>query len=115
MSCGPTKQHLWSLAVDMSVYQKPYYSNALDPKYTTKTVKHSDAVMVWGSFSYSAVGELASLPENVKVYLELLCDVLPDFFDKSKGKIFMQNGVLCHAALSVTQCLENYHVSCFKA
>ena len=99
------------------VYRRPD-SDALDPKYTTKTVKHPDSVMVWGCFSYYGVGDLVILPKNVKVnqavYLELLCDHLPDSFEKTKAKVFMQDGAPCHTAKTVTTWLKDCEVNYFS-
>lgn len=99
------------------VYRKPH-SDALDPKYTCKTVKHPDSLMVWGCFSYFGVGELVVLPKNIKVnqyvYLELLCDHLPDSFDKTQARVFMQDGAPCHTARSVVEWFDDCQVPFFK-
>ena len=62
---------LWSdestMAVNMnnfsSVRMRPG-SDPYDPKYTCKTVKHPDKLMVWAAISYSGVGELVVLPKK---------------------------------------------------
>ena len=99
------------------VYRRPD-SDPLDPRYTVKTVKHPDSVMVWGSFGYHGVGELVVLEKNVKVnqfvYLELLCDALPDAFEKTRANVFMQDGAPAHTARSVTQWLQDCQISYFK-
>lgn len=99
------------------VYRRPG-SNPLDPKYTCKTVKHPDSVMVWGCFSYHGVGELVVLPKNQTVnqynYLELLCDYLPDSMEKTQTTQFMQDGAPCHTAKSVKLWLDDCEVNYFK-
>ena len=96
------------------VYRKPG-SDALDPKYTTKFVKHPASLMVWGCFTYHGVGDLVVLPANEKVnqynYLELLCDVLCNSFDKTKAQVFMQDSAPAHIAKSVTKWLGDCEVS----
>ena len=99
------------------VYRRPH-SDALDPKFTTKTVKHPDSVMVWGCFSYYGVGSLVVLPKNIKVnqgvYLELLCDHLPDSFEKTQARVSMQDGAPCHTAKAVVTWLDDCMVNYFK-
>ena len=99
------------------VYRRPH-SDALNPKFTTKTVKHPDSVMVWGCFSYYGIGSLVVLPKNIKVnqglYLELLCDHLPDSFEKTQARVFMQDGAPCHTAKSVVTWLDDCMVNYFK-
>ena len=96
------------------VYRKPG-SDALDPKYMTKFVKHPASLMVWGCFTYHGVGDLVVLPANEKVnqynYLELLCDVLCNSFDKTKAQVFMQDSAPAHIAKSVTKWLGDCEVS----
>lgn len=81
----------------MTVYHWPH-SDALDPKFTTKTVKHPDSVMVWGCFSYYGVGSLVVLPKNIKVnqgvYLEILCDHLPDSLRKLRHEFLCRTVLL---------------------
>ena len=60
-------------------------SDPLDPRYTMKTQKYPDSVMVWGAFGYHGQGNLVVLPRNENLnkntYLELLCDHLPECFE----------------------------------
>lgn len=119
------KKVLWSdestftvtSTIGSGVYRKP----GSDPhlaKYTTKTVKHPASVMVWGCFSYHGVGNLVFLPADVrmdrKMYLELLCDNLPECFEKTNSDIFMQDGAPCHTAKYVKEWLEDCEVNFFK-
>lgn len=77
-------------------------SNALDPKFVQHTVKFPDSLMVWGCFGYCDLGDLVFLPHNVSmskdIYLELLCDNLPDSFQKTMCSVFMEDGAPCHTA-----------------
>lgn len=95
------------------VYRKPG-SDPLDPKYTSKFVKYPASLMAWGCFTYYGVGRLVILPANEKVnqnnYLELLCDVLSDSFDKTKARVFMQDSAPAHVAKSVKQWLTDCEV-----
>jgi len=99
-----------------SVYRRPG-SDPLDPRYTKKTIKFPDIIMVWGCFSYHGVGELVVLPKNTRMnknnYLELLCDHLPNSFEKCRAEFFMQDGAPCHTALDVKQWLRDCQVEFF--
>lgn len=100
-----------------SVYRKPGSDPHL-PQYTVKTVKHPASLMVWGCFTYHGVGDLVVLPANQKMnqynYLELLCDELPDAFEKTKATLFMQDGAPCHTAKLVKRWLYDCEVPYFK-
>ena len=99
------------------VYRRPG-SDPLDPKFTSKFVKHPASLMVWGCFTYHGVGELVILPANEKVnqnnYLELLSDVLCDSFEKTKAKVFMQDSAPAHVAKTVTKWLTDCEVPFFR-
>ena len=99
------------------VYRQPG-SDASLPQYTVKTLKFPPTLMVWACFSYHGVGELVILPKNVMMnqynYLELLCDYLPDSFEKAKANFFMQDGAPCHTAKSVKQWLNDCEVPFFS-
>ena len=48
--------------------RRPPGSNRCDPRYTAKTAKHSNYVMIWGAFSGTiGRGGLYLLPENQTV------------------------------------------------
>ena len=89
-------------------------SDPFDPRYTRKTEKFPDSVMVWGAFGYYGQGNLVVLPRNENLnkdkYLELLCDHLPECFEVSQADIFMQDGAPCHTAHCVTQWLRDCEV-----
>lgn len=92
-------------------------SDPLDPRYTCGTTKHPDSLMVWGCFTAQSVGELVVLPKNQCMnqynYLELLCDNLPDAFDRCGATVFMQDGAPCHTAKSVKLWLKDCEVNYF--
>ncbi|MPC40780.1 Transposable element Tcb1 transposase [Portunus trituberculatus] len=83
---------------------------------TQKYVKFPDSIMVWGCFSYYGVGELVVLPNNIHMnksnYLELLCDHLPNSFEKCRAELFMQDGTPYHTAFDVKQWLMDCQVEC---
>ncbi|KAG0714034.1 Transposable element Tcb2 transposase [Chionoecetes opilio] len=66
--------------------------------------------MVWGCFSGRGLGKLVVLPKNLKVnqavYLEVLCEHLPDSFDLTRPSVFQQDGAPAHTAKSVTKWLD---------
>lgn len=74
--------------------------------------------MVWGRFSGSELGPLVVLPRNIRVnqnvYLELLCDHLPDAFDKLGARVFQQDGAPAHTAKSITTWLTDCGVPFIK-
>ena len=61
-------------------------SDANDPHYTAKEVKHATSAMVWGCFAFGGVGNLVFLEEiksvNQHTYFNLLCDNLSESFEK---------------------------------
>ena len=73
--------------------RRPKGSDRYDPKYTVKTVKHPDSVMVWGAFTYYGVGNLVFFEKGESVnserYLELLYDNLEECFVKCKADIII--------------------------
>lgn len=81
-------------------------SDRLDPKFSYRTVKHPESLMVWGCFAFFNGGELVVLPHNEMMnqnsYLELLSDYLPSCFEKCSAKVFQEDGTPCHTAKSVT-------------
>lgn len=82
-------------------------SDALNPRYTTHTVKHPDSVTVWGSFSYFGQGNLFFfLPKNIRMnqdnYFELILDKLDECMQKCSADVFVQDGAPCHTAKLIT-------------
>ncbi|KAG0714558.1 Transposable element Tcb1 transposase [Chionoecetes opilio] len=99
------------------VYRRPG-SDPLESQYVESTVKHPDSLMVWGCFSGRGLGKLVVLPKNLKVnqaiYLELLCEHLPDSFELTRASVFQQDGAPAHTAKSVTQWLDDCMVPFIK-
>lgn len=89
----------------------PIGQSPLNPKYTTKTIKHSPSVMVWGCFSYNGRGSLYFLPKgktmNAKLYLEMLQAKLPAFMNILQCSTFMQDSAPCHTAKVVIRWLKS--------
>ena len=119
------KSVLWSDEATFTVqgcgYDRVYRrkgSDALDTKFTTKTVKHPDSVMVWGCFGYHGVGDLVILPKNQKVnqyvYKEMLQEHLVTSMEKTQTSFFMQDGAPCHTARSVVNWLSENEIDYFS-
>ncbi len=83
--------------------RRPMGSDRYDSRYTVKTVKHAESLMVWGSFS-GAVGRggLFFLPKNTTMnserYQRTLEDHLLPFFQIHQCTHFLQDGAPCHAS-----------------
>lgn len=83
--------------------RRPKESDQMKPKYTLKTMKHlSPSVMVWGCFSYNALGNLHFLPNNTTIngvwYLSMLQDKIPTAMEDLNTSIIMQDGEPCHTS-----------------
>lgn len=82
--------------------RRPPGSNRYDSKYTIKTVKHPESVMVWGSFCASGRGGLYFLPKNTTMnsesYISCLNDHLLTFFGIHRCEFFLQDGAPCHTS-----------------
>jgi hypothetical protein len=83
--------------------RRPMGSDRYDSRYTVKTVKHPESLMVWGSFS-GAVGRggLFFLPKNTTMnserYQQTLEDHLLPFMQIHQCTHFLQDGAPCHAS-----------------
>jgi transposase len=92
--------------------RRPTGSNRFDSRYTVKTVKHPDSVMVWACFS-GAVGRggLFFLPKNVTMngerYQQVLEDHLLPFMAIHRCTHFLQDGAPCHASKRIKQYLAD--------
>lgn len=99
------------------VYRRPG-SDPNDPRYTQKTTKHPQSLMVWGCFTFSGLGDLVVFPKNTtitkEVYLELLMDHLELSFEKTKAEIFQQDGAPAHTAKIVKEWLDNCEINTIK-
>ena len=93
-------------------------SDPCDPKYTQKTFKNPDHIMVWGAFSYYGLGDLVFLPPKTTMnqwgYLELLYDHGQESMDKCQATMFQQDGAPCHRAKTVMNHFENCGISILK-
>ena len=86
--------------------RRPKNSDRYSPRYTEKSVKHSDGVMVWGSFSgVGGWGSLYVLPKGERMtqhkYTQVLEDHMLPVMESHGCESFMQDGAPCHTAKSV--------------
>ena len=59
------------------IVRRPKGSDRMNPKYTTKTMKHPPSHMVWGCFGYKGLDNIYFLPMNGESYLRMLQNILP--------------------------------------
>ena len=82
-------------------------TSALDPRYTLKTVKHAQSVMVWGCFGHYGRGLLKFLAKgarmNTKMYLEVLGEKLKHGMSVGNYTIFQQDRAPCHVPKAAKQ------------
>jgi hypothetical protein len=95
--------------------RRPHGSNRYDPKYTMKTVKHPDSVMVWGAFSGNrGRAGLYFIPKkqtmNSDRYIEVLEDHLLNFYELHSCDSFMQDGAPCHTSKKSTKWLVDNNI-----
>jgi len=95
--------------------RRPKGSSPFNSRYTVKTVKHPDGVMVWGCFSGNkGSGGLYFLPKNVTMnadrYIEVLRDHLEVQFQIHQCQIFMHDSAPCHKARKVTKWLQDSNI-----
>jgi arsenate reductase-like glutaredoxin family protein len=94
--------------------RRPPGSNRYDPKYTIKTFKHPDSVMVWGSFTASGRAGLYFLPKNATMnsdfYISCLNDHLLTFFHIHKCQYFLQDGAPCHTSKKTKKWLADKNI-----
>ena len=86
-------------------------SDRFDSRYTIKTVKHPDSVMVWACFTGSAGrGGLFFLPKNQtmngKRYQGVLENHLLPWMERFGATHFLQDGAPCHASKRIKQFLQ---------
>lgn len=83
--------------------------------------KYPESLVVWGCFGYYGLGALVMLPKSKYVnqhmnkdnYFELLCEHLPDAFERCHAKIFMHDSAPRHRARAVVRWLRDCQVSFF--
>ena len=95
--------------------RRPQGVSRYDSKYTIKTVKHPESVMVWGAFSGNkGRGGLYFLPKNVTMrgdnYLGVLDQHMLPFWDIHQCNHFMQNGAPAHRSKVVKKWLKDNHM-----
>ena len=98
------------IRVTRNKVRRPEGSDRFDSRYTTKTVKHPDSVMVWECFTGSVGhGGLFFLPKNVMMNGEHYQDVLENhllpFMEIHQATHFLQDGAPCHASKRIKQFL----------
>ena len=96
--------------------RRPSGSNRCDPRYTTKTVKHSDYVMIWGCFSgRMGRGGLYFLPKNETMsgskYIDVLETHLLPFYGIHRCSFFQQDSAPCHTSKLVKKWLSDQSIS----
>lgn len=90
--------------------RRPGSVSRYDPRYTVKTVKHPDSVMLWGAFSGNkGRGWLYFLPKNATMkatnYITVLEEHLLNFWKIHQCDYFMHVGAPAHSAKIVTKFL----------
>lgn len=91
--------------------RRPSNVSRYDPKYTVKTVKHPDSVMVWGAFTgNNGRAGLYFLPKNVTMksanYIEVLRNHMLIFWRIHDCNFFMHDGAPAHKSKAVKDFLE---------
>jgi hypothetical protein len=91
----------------------------MDPKFTKKTVKHPEKVMVWGCFSWRGRGGLKFLNRgemmNGARYPQVLEDKLELFMRIHNTSHFLQDGAPCHKVKIVMKWFqERPHITLIK-
>lgn len=95
--------------------RQPLGASRYDSKYTVKTVKHPESVMVWGCFSGSnGRGGLYFLPKNETMngnrYQEVLKDHLLPFWTIHGCNVFMHDGAPAHKTKKISQFLKDNNI-----
>jgi transposase len=99
------------LRATRSRVRRPTGSDRFDSRYTVKTVKHPDSVMVWGCFAGNGGREgLYFLPKNETMnsvkYLQVLKDHLLSGMERFGCSHFLQDGAPCHASKMIKSFLN---------
>lgn len=95
--------------------RRPGSVSQYDPRYTVKTVKHPDSVMVWGAFSGNkGRGGLYFLPQNVTMkannYKTVVEEHLLNFWKIHQCDYFTHDGAPAHSAKIVTKFLKDQKI-----
>ena len=101
---------------ESKIVRRPSNVSRYDPKYTVKTVKHPDSVMVWGAFSGNkGRGGLYFLPKNVTMrgtnYLEVLKQHMLPFWEIHRCEFFMHDGAPAHRSQLVKRFFNDNNIS----
>ena len=101
--------------VRFNTVRRPSGSNRYDSRFTIKTRKHPESVMIWGCFCSKGRGGLFFLPKNVTMnairYKNVLEDHLIQFLQIHDCSVFMQDGAPCHKAKLITEWLKNKNIT----
>ncbi|KAG7175342.1 Transposable element Tcb2 transposase-like 1 [Homarus americanus] len=97
------------------IVRRPKNVSRSSLKYTVKTVKHPDSVMVWGTFSgCEGRGGLYFHPKNVTMkgtnYIEVLRDHMLPFWPIHHCHHFMHDGAPAHKSKIVTKFLSDNEI-----
>ena len=97
------------------VVRRPSNVSRYDPRFTVKTVKHPESVMVWGCFSgIKGRGGLYFLPKNNTMrgdnYVDVLKDHLLTFWHIHGCNIFMHDGAPAHKSQKVKKFLADHNI-----
>ena len=97
------------------VVRRPKDVSRYNERYTVKTVKHPESVMVWGCFSgEKGRGGLYFLPKNVTMkgsnYIDVLKNHLIPFFNIHGCDVFMHDGAPAHKSRAVTHFLQGQNI-----
>ena len=95
--------------------RRPSDASRYDERYTVKTVKHPDSIMVWGCFSGErGRGGIYFLPKNVTMkgdnYIEVLREHLLRFYGIHGCDFFMHDGAPAHKSKVVKAFLDEQNI-----
>lgn len=113
------EQWKWVLWSDETTF--PVNRNFSRKRNRGHVTKHPESLVVWGCFGYYGLGALVMLPKSQYVnqhmnqdnYFELLCEYLPDAFERCHARVFMHDSAPRHRARSVVRWLLDCQVPFF--
>ena len=93
----------------------PRSFDRFDPRYTVPTVKHSESVMLWESFSgdkgWSGLHFLPKNKTNADVYVIVLEEHMLNLFRIHGSEVFMHDSAPCQKAKKVTRFLKQQQIN----
>ena len=97
------------------IIRRPRNVSRYDPKFTVKTVKHPESVMVWGAFSGNmGRAGLYFLPKNETMkgsnYIKVLEEYLLPFWNIHDCEYFMHDGAPAHRAKIVKKFFNDNNI-----